>query len=73
MDAVSMSSSYISTGILYPLILIIGVLLAVHYWMESLRIVQMGKKLPGKECLLLNRLEIFTFKLNSNQFQHFGF
>lgn len=41
------SSTYFASGLFYPLIGIIAALLAVHFYLENMRIVRMGNKLPG--------------------------
>ncbi|XP_034952015.1 cytochrome P450 4g15-like [Chelonus insularis] len=48
---VQTSSSYFSTGMFYPLFLIIGSLWAIHWYLENLRMVKMGKKLPGPKTV----------------------
>ncbi|XP_057340862.1 cytochrome P450 4g15-like [Microplitis mediator] len=41
------SSSYLPSGFFYPLVFIAATLAVIHFYMENLRIVKMGNKLPG--------------------------
>ncbi|OXU28285.1 hypothetical protein TSAR_003383 [Trichomalopsis sarcophagae] len=51
MDAVPMSTSYLPTTLFWPLVLIAAALAAVHYYIETSRIVRLGNKLPGPKTV----------------------
>ncbi|CAD6208793.1 GSCOCT00003601001.2-RA-CDS [Cotesia congregata] len=45
------SSSYLPTGFFYPLVFIAATLAFVHFYMENMRIVKMGNKIPGPKTV----------------------
>ncbi|XP_015114495.1 cytochrome P450 4g15 [Diachasma alloeum] len=53
MDAVPVAatSSYFATSLFYPLVFIVAGLWALHWYIENLRIVRMGNKLPGPKTV----------------------
>ncbi|NP_001165993.1 cytochrome P450 4G44 [Nasonia vitripennis] len=51
MDAVPMSTSYLPATLFWPLVLIAAALAAVHYYIETSRIVRLGNKLPGPKTV----------------------
>ncbi|XP_044019149.1 cytochrome P450 4g15-like [Aphidius gifuensis] len=55
METISISSAtaslYFSSSLLYPLVLIIVTLWILHYYIENMRIVRMGNKLPGPKTV----------------------
>ncbi|KAL7307172.1 hypothetical protein TKK_0000896 [Trichogramma kaykai] len=51
MDAVPITSSYFPSSLFWPLLIVVGALTAIHYYMENLRIVRLGNKLPGPKTV----------------------
>ncbi|XP_058800839.1 cytochrome P450 4g15-like [Phymastichus coffea] len=51
MEAVPMNSSYLPTAIFWPLVIVVGALTALYYYMETSRMVKMGNKLPGPKTV----------------------
>ncbi|XP_033216126.1 cytochrome P450 4g15-like [Belonocnema kinseyi] len=47
MEAIPMTNTFFPTAIFYPLLILVTVLTAVYYYIETSRIVRLGNKLPG--------------------------
>lgn len=53
MEAVPITSSFLSTTGFYPLMILTVILATIYYYMETSRLVRYGKKLPGNILFLI--------------------